>query len=135
MGILRRWCLYCSRSRLATVIVKSWLRVRSSPGKGAVVKCASAIARGAREGEARESTAAAYCNLTELLAQWKEIPASEPLRRAAMRLLRTQNLRATDAIHLGAALVASDFEPHTVRFFSEDRMLTEAAEREGFLIE
>ncbi len=102
---------------------------------GAPVECASGIERRAREDEMRENVAAAYRNLNELIAGWKEIHPSEPLRRSAIRLLRAHRLRAGDALHLAAATIASDFAPSTVRFLTEDVRLKDVAEREGFVID
>ena len=68
-------------------------------------------------------------------AGWQEIHASETLHRTAARLLKTHPLRAADALQLGAALVASNFEAHSARFLTEDTRLREAAEKEGFVID
>ena len=45
---------------------------------------------------------------------------------------KTHPLRAADALQLGVALVASNFEAHSARFLTEDARLKEAAEKEGF---
>ena len=102
---------------------------------GSAIECAAAIEHRARAGEAAESVAAAYRNLDELLAQWKEIPPTECLRRTAIRFARTAALRAGDALHLAAATIASQFEPTTIRFLSEDLRLKQAAQREGFVVD
>jgi hypothetical protein len=49
-----------------------------------------------------------------------------------MRLLRVHPLRAADALHLGAALVAAEDNPRTLPFVTLDDELALAAEREGF---
>jgi predicted nucleic acid-binding protein len=102
---------------------------------GSAVECAAAIECRARAGEAAQSVAAAYRNLTELLSQWREIHASETLRRTAIRFVRTTGVRAGDALHLAGAMLASHFEPTSARFLSEDLRLKQAAEREGFVVD
>jgi predicted nucleic acid-binding protein len=73
--------------------------------------------------------------MLELLAgEWREIGSSEKLRRAAARTLKTHVLRTSDALQLGAAIIASGFEPHTARFVTEDKHLRQAADREGFVV-
>lgn len=101
---------------------------------GSPVECVSAIERRGREGEAAAVTAAAHRNLNELIGGWREILPSESLRRAAIRFIRTSGVRSGDALQLGAAMMASNFEPHGVRFLTEDARLKEAAEREGFVV-
>ncbi len=102
---------------------------------GSFIECASAIARRQREGTAPTQAAAARRMLDALAHEWREVSESEQLRRAALRALRSHPLRASDALHLGAALVASGFEPHSIRFRTEDSRLKAAAEREGFLVD
>lgn len=102
---------------------------------GSYIECASSIARQAREGSAPSQIAESYRMLEELSRDWREISPSEQLRRAAIRALKSHALRAGDALQLGAALLASGFEAHTVRFRTEDRRLKQAAEREGFVVE
>lgn len=102
---------------------------------GSYVECASAIARKEREGSAPAPIAESRRLLDILSREWREIGQSEQLRRAALRALRAHALRASDALHVGAALVASGFEPHSVRFRTEDRRLKTVAEREGFLVD
>lgn len=68
-------------------------------------------------------------------AGWREIHASESLHRTAVRLLKTHPLRAGDALQLGAGLVASNFEAHSVHFLTEGARLKQAAEREGFIVD
>lgn len=102
---------------------------------GSFVECASAIARREREGTAPPQAAESRRMLDALSREWREIGQSEQLRRAALRALRTHTLRASDALHIGAALVASGFGPHSIHFRTEDRRLKIAAEREGFLVD
>lgn len=102
---------------------------------GSYVECACAIARRARDGSVPSQTAESY-RMLELLAQdWREIQPSERLRRAALRVAKNHPLRAGDALHLAAALLSSGFEPHAVRFLTEDLRLKQAAEREGFVVD
>jgi hypothetical protein len=68
------------------------------------------------------------------MSHWKEIHASDSLRRAAIRFVRTAGVRSGDSLHLAAATIASGFEPTAVRFLTEDVRLRAAAEREGFLV-
>jgi len=102
---------------------------------GTSLECISAIARRQREGEAAEIVAESYRRLEAMRAGWQEIHASETLHRTAARLLKTHPLRAADALQLGAALVASNFEAHSARFLTEDARLKQAAEKEGFVID
>ena len=102
---------------------------------GTYVECASAIARHAREGSAPSQIAESYRLLDQLSDEWREIAASEGLRRAAVRMAKNHTLRAGDALQLGAALIAAGFEPNAVRFLTEDARLKVAAEREGFVVE
>jgi len=102
---------------------------------GSLVECTAAIERRARLGETPEAVATAYRNLTELFPQWREIYPTDKLRRAAVRLVRTAGVRTGDALHLAAATVASNFEPGTVQFLTEDLRLKVAAEREGFVVD
>ena len=102
---------------------------------GTYVECAAALARHAREGSAPAQIAESYRMLEQLSGDWLEIAANERLRRAAVRAAKTHLLRAGDALQLGAALVASGFEPHSVRFLTEDGQLKRAAEREGFVVD
>ncbi len=98
------------------------------------LECTSAIVRIARRGSPPPEVAESYRMLEQLSEGWREIGPSERLRRAAARVLKTHTLRTSDALQLGAALVASAFAPDTVRFLAEDKRLREAAEREGFVV-
>lgn len=101
---------------------------------GTSIECVSAIARRAREGAEPEIVAESYRRLEAMRSGWQEIQPSENLHRAAIRLLKTHPLRAGDALQLSSALIASAFEPHSVRFLTEDARLSTAAQREGFLL-
>jgi len=54
-------------------------------------------------------------------------------RPHAERVVETHPLRAANALHIGAALVASEDNPATLEFVTLDRNLANAAEREGFV--
>ena len=99
------------------------------------LECVSAIARRQRAGAAAEIIAESYCRLEAMRAGWQLVHASESLHRTAVRLLKTHPLRAGDALQLGAGLVASNFEAHSVHFLTEDARLKQAAEREGFIVD
>jgi predicted nucleic acid-binding protein len=101
---------------------------------GSYLECTSAIAQLARRGSAPTQVAESYRMLEQLAGEWGEIGVSEKLRRAAARILKTHGLRTSDALQLGAGIVASGFEPHIVRFVAEDKRLRQAAEREGFVV-
>ena len=102
---------------------------------GTSLECISAIARRHREGAERRTVAQIYRRLEAMREGWQEVQASEALHRSAARLLKNHPLRAADALQLGAALIASNFEPHSMHFLTEDRRLTEAAEKEGLLVD
>ncbi len=102
---------------------------------GTSIECISAIARRSREGSSAAATAESYRNLADLTSAWREVQASEALRQAAIRLLKIHRLRASDALQLGAALLASNFEAHSARFLTEDARLKQAAGREGFVVD
>jgi predicted nucleic acid-binding protein len=102
---------------------------------GSYLECTSAIARLARRGSAPARVAESYRMLELLAGEWREIGSSEKLRRAAARTLKTHVLRTSDALQIGAAIIASGFEPHTARFVAEDRHMRQAADREGFVVD
>lgn len=102
---------------------------------GAQIECVSALARLERDGGLeRDGLSAALGRLRAAAAGWTEVPATPALREQAMRLVRIHPLRAADALHLAAAIVASDFQPSTVEFVTLDGRQGLAAEREGFRI-
>jgi len=92
-------------------------------------ECVSALARVERDGlDAAESLS----RLDVLAEAWHEVAATDPVRRTAARLLRTHTLRASDALQLAAAIVASEGEPRSLPFVTLDERLADAASREGF---
>lgn len=97
------------------------------------VECASALAR--LEREARLPSAglvAALSRLGTMAGEWREVQAGPRVRQTAIRLLRVHDLRAADALQLGAAVVASENEPASLPVVTLDDRLARAAEREGF---
>jgi predicted nucleic acid-binding protein len=102
---------------------------------GTYIECAAAIARHAREGNAPAQIAQSYRMLDQLSEEWLEVAPNDRLRHIAARAAKNHLLRSGDALQLGAALIASGFEPPSTRFLTEDIRLKEAAEREGFIIE
>ena len=101
----------------------------------AATEVVSALARKQREGKLKPRVfAQAQQRLHKLEGSWSEVIQYDAVRARARRLLETHPLRAADALHLGAALVA--FEEHTagVEFVTFDARLGEAAAKEGFQI-
>jgi uncharacterized protein len=102
---------------------------------GAPVECVSALARLERDAALdRRGLAAALARLRSAAAGWAEVPATPTVREQAMRLVRVHPLRAADALHLAAAIVAADFQPTSLEFVTLDIRLGTAAEREGFRV-
>jgi predicted nucleic acid-binding protein len=102
---------------------------------GTPVECGSALARQLREG-ALDMTAhtAATARLRQVGLRWVEVPPTDDVRNQALRILRMHPLRAADALHLAAALIASDFRPDQLEFVSYDARLSNAAALEGFTV-
>ena len=99
------------------------------------VECASAIASRERAGALTPADAnIAYRRLERLAETWLECEPSETLRRAAVRLVRTHDLRAADALQLAAARVRGEDQPETLPFVTLDDRLALAAAREGFTV-
>jgi predicted nucleic acid-binding protein len=100
---------------------------------GSPVECVSAIARREREGNLSVDDAGqALAQLRTLMGAWQEVLPSEPVRTAALRLLRVHALRAADSLQLAAAIIAAEHEPATLEFVTLDDRLSDAASREGF---
>jgi predicted nucleic acid-binding protein len=79
----------------------------------------------------KESQAAVKA-LASLQNKWNEILPSDEVRKTAERLLRTQPLRAADALQLASALVWCGAYPSGRVFICADARLSEAADKEGF---
>ena len=102
---------------------------------GSTVECVSALARLERDGALdRADMTAALRRMRAASASWTEVPATEPVREQATRLLRLHPLRAADALQLAAAIVASDFQPASLEIVTLDARQAAAAEREGFRV-
>jgi predicted nucleic acid-binding protein len=97
-----------------------------------IVECTSALARKRRDGALDDR---GLYSATELLAElafaWTEVPASDVVRDQAVRLLRRHPLRAFDALHLAAALLAAGSPTGSLDFVTLDARQAEAAAREG----
>ena len=65
---------------------------------------------------------------------WHEIAPSEQVRMIAGRMLRVHALKATDALQLGAALIACEFQTESHVLVTGDGRLAEAARLEGFAV-
>ena len=101
---------------------------------GTLVECASALARGRREGILTASEeATALRLLATLREQWYEVLPTEAVRAQALRVLRMHPLRSADALQLGAALEWSG-TPVTKVFVTFDQRLAASAELEGFQV-
>ena len=94
----------------------------------------AALARRAREepGGGPRSSASVRRHLLDAWERWSEVTATDIVRRHAERIVGKHSLRASDALHIGAALVAAEHEPATLEFVTFDRRQAAAAEREGF---
>ena len=99
------------------------------------VELLSALARRRRQepGAARRLQAARREALVAW-ERWSEVTAVELVRRHAERLVESHPLRASDALQLGAALVAAEDDPAGLDFVTLDRQQAVAAEREGFRV-
>jgi predicted nucleic acid-binding protein len=97
------------------------------------VECASALARLERE-DALDHAAAtvAFERLRTLADAWHEIEPSDPVREAAVRLLRVHPLRAAGALQLAAAFVAAEGRPSSLEIVTLDDRLAVAARKQGF---
>jgi predicted nucleic acid-binding protein len=102
---------------------------------GTDLECVSALARLERDGSlAAASVVDALNRLDALSLAWREIQPVARVRQMAIRLLRVHPLRASDALQLGAAIVASEDQPASLPLVTLDDRLGQAAEREGFRV-
>ena len=76
--------------------------------------------------------AGAVDRLDGFIRAWQEIQPAERVRQTANRLLRVHELRAGDALQLGAAITAAEDLPASLTLVTLDDRLARAAEREGF---
>ena len=102
---------------------------------GSEIECVSAFARLEREDAMSAAmVAAAMDRLKGLRSAWHEVQPSQALRDTATRLLRVHPLRASDAVQLSSAVIASDREPSAIELVTLDTRLASAARREGFAV-
>lgn len=101
----------------------------------AATEVISALARKRRESAlAAAPFAAAKRRLASLEKAWNEVAHLDAVRARARRLLEVHPLRAADALHLAAALVAVEERTGMLEIVTLDQRLAEAAEREGFAV-
>ncbi len=97
------------------------------------VECVSALARLERDASIdAPAMGEALARLDALALAWHEIQPAARTRQVAVRLLRTHNLRAADALQLAAAIAAAEDSPGSLPLVTLDVRLATAAEREGF---
>jgi len=87
-----------------------------------------------RAGDALTSAAymASRVRLRQLLASWREIQPTEPVRELACVQLERFRVRASDALQLAAALVWCKQKPKGRLFVCNDDRLSAAAVQSGF---
>jgi len=100
---------------------------------GAKVEAVSAVSRLLRSSEIVEGVASRLlAQVDALTSAAYEVQPTEEVRVAACRILRVHELRAADALQLGAALVWAGYRPSGMGFVCLDRRLRDAAAKEGF---
>jgi predicted nucleic acid-binding protein len=101
----------------------------------AATEVVSALSRKRRD-QALDARAlrVAQRRLKKLEAAWNEIVQLDAVRSRARELLGAHDLRAADALHLAAALLAREQSGSTFEFVTFDRRLATATEREGFTV-
>lgn len=99
------------------------------------VELLSALARRRRaEPRAARRLLDARRKVLDAWSRWSEVTAVEIVRRHAERIVETHPVRAADALHIGAAIVAAEEQPDRLEFVTLDRYQADAAEREGFRV-
>jgi len=97
------------------------------------VEIVSALRRLARDGALNERAARAAEDVaSDLLNRAHIVFDVDRVKTLAVRVLRMHELRAGDALQLGAALAWSDGHPAATILHTFDRRLAAAASREGF---
>ncbi len=100
---------------------------------GTVIECFSAISRLSRDGMMDSEGEEQFQDLLRLLSDsWSEIESSDDIRDIAVRLLRSNPLRAADSLQLASAVVWADKKPKGHHFVCFDLQLRDAARKEGF---
>jgi predicted nucleic acid-binding protein len=88
--------------------------------------------RGRDEPAVARQLRAARRHFLDAWERWSEVIAADVVRRHAERIVATHPLLASEALHIGAALVAAEHDPGTLEFVTFDRRQAAIAEREGF---
>lgn len=100
------------------------------------VEVRSALSRRLRErAMTRRAFDDARGRAERLFAALSHVVALEQVSERAIRLLDLHDLRATEALQLAAALVASGERPQTMPFATLDQRLATAARAEGFPVD
>lgn len=121
----------------ATARVERWLRADPDVIVWTLTRleALSALARRRREEPgASRRLAAARRELLASWERWSEVTAVDLVRRHAERVVETHPLRASDALQIGAAIVAAEDAPAALEFVTLDQRQADAAEREGFRV-
>jgi len=102
---------------------------------GTAIECVSALARRERDGSLSPTAfGVAIGRVRTAATSWTSIVPSDELREQSIRLLRLHRLRAADAVQLGAAIIAAEFQPGTLDFVTFDQNQKTAADKEGFRV-
>lgn len=102
---------------------------------GTSVECCSAFARLRREGRITwDEEAGLQDILRQLIECCSIVEPVDEVRQHARRLLLRNNLRAADALQLGAAMVLTEGNPSEFGFVCLDNRLRDAARQEGFTL-
>ncbi len=99
------------------------------------IECISAFIRRTREGildeRGQEQARRSLIGLGEV---WREVLPTQIVRETAERILAVHPLRSADALQLSAALIWTNKSPYGHHFVCLDRVLREAARKEGFTL-
>lgn len=102
---------------------------------GATVEIRSALARLRRNDEIdAKGLQFSLKRLEAMRRQWREIITGDKLRSIAEDLPDSDGLRALDSFQLAAALVWCKEKPKGRLFICDDKRLSEAAEKKGFIV-
>lgn len=102
---------------------------------GSLVECTSALSRLQREGSLGRSALRQALHLLEQVRERAdEVQPVAEVRARALRLLAVHPLRASDSLHLAAALFWCRERPQRVGFVCLDDRLRIAASGEGFQV-
>ncbi len=101
----------------------------------APVEVQSALERLRSEGKLSSTAySASKQRLRQILTSWREIQPTDQVREQAYVQLERFRLRASDALHLAAALMWCKQKPNGRLFVSNDERLARAAHQAGFEI-